>query len=333
MAKKNERNILFLDFNLTTKTTTPKLSGLPNNLGLSDLLKKLIDFREKKTVNIVIGSKEKKELYLADIEHDIKTKTWQLLINIVDTSLADEVHRKIGGSASSRKVHSKSKDVGTEFSCHMVIEDTLSGRSYLALYEQNLNLPVRLITRYLNELFKRVAREFKADFEIPHPQHKTDSKGNVKTVNTYNHVYFNGHLSSEFKDDLNSGAFKGVTLMTGNLNQVDGYDVNKHTELKEVQIPILMDKGAILKAGSNLKWLDRLRSNAAKDLSMQEIKVSFKDDNDVSHTAEIDVNTGKLINNEKYVKKVKVSDFQEPLSTSVDLLHYPIISKMLEHLI
>ncbi|GAB2997899.1 hypothetical protein [Psychrosphaera aestuarii] len=332
MAKKNERNILFLDFHLNTKTTTPKIKGLPNQFGLTELFEKLIAYREKKTVNIVIGSKEKKELYLADIEHDTQSGTWQLLINIVDTSLADEVHRKIGGAASTRKVHSKTIDVGTEFSCHMIIQDTLSGRSYLALYEQNTNLPIKLITRYLNELFKRIANEFKTDFEIPHPQNKTDAKGKVKTINTYNHVFFNGHLSSKFKDDLNSGAFKGVTLMTGDLTQVDGYDVNKHSELKEVQIPISVDKGAILKAGGNHKWLDNLRSNTAKDLSMQEIKVSFRDDNDVSHTAEIDVNTGKLINDDKYVKKVKINGFSEPLTTSVDLLHTPIVLKMLEHL-
>lgn len=332
MAKKNERNILFLDFHLNTKTTTPKLNGLPNHFELTELLEKLVAYREKKSVNIVIGTKEKKELYLADIEHDTQSGTWQLLINIVDTSLADEVHRKIGGAASTRKVHSKTEDVGTEFSCHMVIQNTLSGRSYLALYEQNINLPVKLITRYLNELFKRIAKEFKTDFEIPHPQHKTDAKGKVKTINTYHHGFFNGHLSSEFKDDLNGGAFKGVTLMTGDLKQVDGYDVQKHSELKEIQIPLTVDKGAILKAGGNHKWIDYVRKNTAKDLNMQEIKVSFKDDGNVSHTAEIDVNTGALVNSDKYVKKVKIIGFNEPLTTSVDLLHAPIVSKMLEHL-
>lgn len=332
MAKKNERNILFLDFHLNTKTSTPKLNGLPNSIELTELLEKLEAYREKKSINIVIGTKEKKELYLADIEHDAQTNTWQLLINIVDTSLADEVHRKIGGAASTRKVHSKNDDVGTEFSCHLIIKDSLVKNSYLALYEQNINLPIKLITSYLNSLFRLVAKEFYKDFEIPHPQHKTDKKGKVVTINTYHHCFFNGHLSKAFKDDLNSGAFKGVTLMTGNLKQVDGYDVKKHSELKEVQIPLMVDKGAVLKAGGNHKWLDYVRKNTAKDLNMQEMKVSFKDEGDVSHTAEIDVNTGALVNSDKYVKKVKIIGFNEPLTTSVDLLHTPIVLKMLEHL-
>jgi hypothetical protein len=333
MTKKKERNILFLDFHLQTKTTTPKIKGLPNKHTLTELFEKMVACRELGTVNLILGKLEKKELYLADIEHDAGGGTWQLLINMVDTTLADEVHRQIGGGSATRTVHAKNEDVGTEFSCHLIFkEEPINGSMYLALYEQNQNLSVKLITRYLNQLFRLLSKTFKSDFIIPHPLNKKDDKGNIKTINTYPLCHFNGHLSDQFKSDLDSGSFNDVKLLTGELRKMVGYDSQKHSELKEIHIPVQIDKGAILKAGGNYKWVDKIRSNVAKDLGMQEIKVSFKDDSNVPHTAEIDVGSGTLINSEKYVKKVKITDFDAPLSTSVDLLHKPIIDRMLEHL-
>jgi len=333
MAKKNERNILFLDFNLFTKTYTQHLTGLSNQYTLDEVMKKVVALREKKMVNIELGTKEPKELYISDIVFDVKSKTWQLLINVVDTSLADEVHRKIGGADSTRKVNSKNEDVGTEFSSHVVFKNTkVKSTVYLALYEQTPKLPIKLIARYLNEIFKKLAREFNEDFKLIHPQNIKDSKGDPKKIKTYFKCHFNGHVSDQFKDDLNSGSFKDVKLITGDLKKVDGYDVQKHSDLKEIHIPVSIDKKAISIAGGNHKWLAKFRLGVAKDLGMQELKVSFKDETDASHTADIDVDTGMLVNSEKYVKKVKITGFSEPLTTSVVLIYKPIIKKMLEHL-
>ncbi|WP_064435425.1 hypothetical protein [Pseudoalteromonas neustonica] len=333
MAKRNERNILFLDLNLYTKTYTPHITGLTNQLTLDELMKKVVALREKNLVNVRIGTKEPKELYIADMKYNRSTTTWQLLINIVDTSLADEVHRQIGGAASTRKVNSKTDDVGTEFSSHVIFKGSKQESTvYLALYEQTPNLPVKLIARYLNEVLKRVAREYEDEFKIKHPQNILDEKGKPKTIRTYFKCHFNGHASDQFKNDVDNGEFNDIKLITGEMSKVEGYDVQKHSQLREVQIPVKIDKVALLKAGGNHKWLSKFRRGVAKDLGMQELKVSFKDETDASHTANIDVDTGMLVNSEKYVKKVKISDFSEPLTTSVDLIHKPIIKKMLEHI-
>ncbi|MBB1434559.1 hypothetical protein H5201_09585 [Pseudoalteromonas sp. SG43-6] len=333
MAKKNERNILFLDLNLYTKTYTPHITGLPNQFTLDKLMKKVVALREKNKVNVELGTKEPKELYISDMKYDKNTATWQLLINIVDTSLADEVHRKIGGAASTRKVNSKTDDVGTEFSSHVIFKGSKKKSTvYLALYEQTPNLPVKLIARYLNEMFKRVSREYEDEFKIKHPQNICDSTGKPKTINTYFKCHFNGYVSDQFKSDLDNGIYKDVKLITGELKKIEGYDVQKHTDLKEIHIPVKIDKAELSKAGGNHSWLSNFRRGVAKDLGMQELKVSFKDETDASHTANIDVDTGMLVNSEKYVKKVKISGFSEPLTTSVDLIYNPIIKKMLEHL-
>lgn len=334
MTKKNERTVLFLDLHIATKTRSADINGLPNRFTLNELFEKIQALREANNVNLIRGGENtKKEIYLADIEPDAAKGHWTLLINITDTTLADEVHREIGGNEATRKVNAKKNGVGTDFSSHIIIKSTPEADgSWTVLYEQSSALPVRVVSNYLNELFRRVARANKGDFEIDHPKNAVDSKGSVKKINTYCHCHFNGHISDEFRDDLNGGSLKSLTLITGEIKSVVGYDAQKHTSVKEVQLPIIIDKKAILKAGDNWSWLDNLRKSDAKDLKMQEIKVSFKDDGDVSHTAEIDITTGKLINDDRYVKKVKITDFFDILTTSVDLIHKPITDKMLEHL-
>jgi len=332
MTKKSERTVLFLDLHVITQTFSPGIVGLPMNLSLSELLKKIVALRDAKDVNVIRGNGEsKKEIYLADIKQDLNNDCWHLLINITDTSLADEVHRKIGGDKVTRKVNTKGSGVGTDFSSHLIIKSQNQGaNTWLVLYEQSSSLPVKLISSFLNELFKRVGKANQDNFKIIHPRNTTDKKGNVKTIQTYCHCHFNGHISDQFKADLNNGSFKGVKLITGDFTRVVGYDSQKHTNVKEIEIPILVDKKAIAKSGGNMKWIDHLRSNEATDLGMQEIKISFKDEGNVSHTAEIDANTGHLMNSEKYVKKVRIDGFIEALTTSVEAIHKPIMSKMLE---
>lgn len=333
MTKKTERNVLFLDLNVKTKTRSPGISGLPLVFTISDLFKKIDELRASGNVNVLKGTgSNKKEIYLADLEEDKAKKCWKLLINVTDTSLADEVHRKIGGS-DSRKVNKKGDGVGTDFSSHIVIKSKLEKNgSYVTLYEQSNALPVSLVSRYLNDLFLRLAKKYPSVFEIPHPKNSINAEGKSKMINTYCHCHFNGHVSNEFKNDLNSGKINDLKLITAELQTVVGYDSQKHPEIKEVQLPIEIDKGAILKAGGNYTFMNRIRKNIAKDLDMQEIKISFKDSGGVSHTAKIDTVTGNLINSEKYVKKIKVTDFDQPLTTSVDLLHKPLIDQMIEHL-
>lgn len=334
MTKKNERTILFLDLHINTKTTSPKINGLPNNFTLTELFTKIKAIREANNVNMLRGSGDSEtEIYLADIEQDVVNDCWKLLFNITDTTLADEVHREIGGNDDTRKVHAKKSGVGTDFSSHIIIKAApeANGR-WLVLYEQSSALSVKLVTIYLNELFKRIAKDNKDDFEIDHPKNIVDSKGVIKKINTYCRCHFNGHISKEFEDDLNGGSLKSLVLITGNIDSIVGYDAQKHTSIKEVQLPIKIDKNEILKAGGNYSLVDRFRNNDAKAMNMESIKVSFKDDGDVSHTAEIDTNTGKLIDSEKYVKKIKIIGFKDILTTSVDLIYKPIITKMLEHI-
>lgn len=334
MAKKNERTILFLDLHLKTKTTTPKINGLSNRFTIDEIMNKVIAIREAKNVNFVRGTDNtRKEIYLADIEQDPAKQYWTLLVNITDTTLADEVHREIGGNEATGKVNAKKSGVGTDFSSHIIIKSTPSGDgSWVVLYEQSTALPVKLVATYLNELFRRVAKVNKDEFEIDHPKNTLDNKGKVKKINTYCHCHFNGHISKQFEDDLNGGSLKTLTLITSKIDSVVGYDSQKHTSVKEVQLPIKIDKDKILKAGGNYKLIDWFRNNDAKEMNMESLKVSFKDDGDVSHTAEIDINTGQLIDSEKYVKKVKITDFDDILTTSVDLIHRPITEKMLEHI-
>lgn len=334
MTKKNERTILFLDLHIQTKTKSPNILNLPNHFSLNELMEKIVALRECNNVNVLLGSGEnQKEIYLAEVEQDELNDCWKLLINITDTTLADEVHREIGGSDDTRKVFSKMEGVGTDFSSHIMIKSTpqLNG-SWVVLLEQSSALPVKFVSRYFNELFRRLTQTCKEDFQVNHPKNAVDRNGDVKKINTYCNCHFNGHISQQFQDDLNSGTLKTITLITGRIDSIDGYDVQKHTSVKEVQLPIRIDKNEILKAGGNYKWFDRLRKNDAKELNMQEIKVSFRDDGDVPHTAKIDIDSGCLIDGDKYVKKVKITDFTDMLTTSVDTFYKPIMSKMLEHL-
>ncbi|WP_230988275.1 type II restriction endonuclease [Bathymodiolus japonicus methanotrophic gill symbiont] len=221
MIKKNERTILFLDLHIDLKTASHKIKGLRNNFTLTELFKKIEAIREANNVNMISRSEDnKKEVYLADIKYDSENCCWKLLVNITDTTLADEVHRELGSNDDTRKVNAKKNGVGTDFSSHIIIKpDPEANGSWLALYEQSLALPVRLVSSYLNELLKIIARENKDDFETDHPKNTVDTKGGVKKINTYCHCHFNGHISKQFEDDLNGGFLKSLTLITERIEQ------------------------------------------------------------------------------------------------------------------
>ncbi|WP_221897760.1 hypothetical protein [Bathymodiolus japonicus methanotrophic gill symbiont] len=164
------------------------------------------------------------------------------------------------------------------------------------------------------------------------PRNTVDTKGGVKKINTYCHCHFNGHISKQLEDDLNGGSLKSLTLISSNLDSIVGYDAQNHKSMKEFKISIQIDKGNILKSGGNYKYMGLIKNNDAKAMNMESIKISFKDDGDIYHTAEIDTNTGKLINSENYVKKIKITDFKDFSATSVGQIYKPIITKMLEHI-
>lgn len=73
--------------------------------------------------------------------------------------------------------------------------------------------------------------------------------------------------------------------------------------------------------GGNYNWFVKFRLGVVKDLGMDEFKVLFKDEMDVLYIVNIDVDIGMLVNFEKYVKKVKISEFLEFLIIFVDLIY------------
>ncbi len=63
-------------------------------------------------------------------------------------------------------------------------------------------------------------------------------------------------------------------------------------------------------------------------MQMEEVRVKFTDANEFQRTVKLDVQTGQLINEDRYVKKQIIQDFSYRLDTAFETVNAEIKEKM-----
>jgi len=280
------------------------------------------ELREKNVARLKVGKKTKLQYSLEDMQ-DCGTH-WVLLINLVDSGAPHVVTNKIGGTDSDRSIIRFNHDQGLETSAHVVIfKQQTKQKKHLMLFEKSSGVPFARASSFLNNLAKLCAKVHPEKYSKPHPN---GAQG--KTIHTYCDLSLYAHPSDTFQSELSEGKLNDMRLVTHAIN-VKGYDSNAHPELSSTEVVMSVGQQSIFRSGGNWKHLQRALANAS-DLKMPYVRVQFSDKTGSGHTALLSSDTATIYNQDKYVKKRKISGFKSTLSTAVPIIHDEIVSKMVE---
>lgn len=321
--KNNERTIQFFDVGLSGKTLArdiPHAMASPRNL--DEVMGEFSSLRELNLARKKVAAGSDLEFRLEDLEE--RDDCWVLLINVVDTEAAHPVTQKVGGTVDDREVIELSEDRVLETSTHLVIYKAQNAaHKHLALVEKNPSLPPIKANGFINHLCRLAARQFKSQYTQPHP-----SGVENKTINVFCVFSFLAHPSDEFREELENGVINSIKI-TSDMTVIRGYDVNTHSELIGTEIKMKVSRTAIMLSGGNWGHLQKAIRHA-DSLNSPFVRVSFTDETGTGHTATLSSDTGALWQEDKYVKKCKITGFGNALSTSFPTIHVGIRDKILE---
>lgn len=321
--KKNERTIQFFDLHASGICRAKDMPELINSVkSISELCSDLDAIRDRNLARQTFTKGSKFELRLEDM--DECDDYWILLINIVDTSAAHPVTQEVGGSDDDRRVVELSETRGLESSAHIVIYKYANEvGKHLVLFERNGALSFARAVGFLNNLLRLAAKHYEQTYTVPHPSGIRD-----KTVVIRSHFSFIAHPSDELMQEIEGGKLSDITLIS-DLNVVKGYDLEKQPELMHTEIKMSVDKGDVKRSGGNWNHIQKALQYG-DSLKTPTVRVRFTDVTGTGHTANLSTDTNQLLQEDRYVKKRRISDFKISLRTSFPVIQESIVEKMLE---
>lgn len=317
--RNNERIIQFYDVAIAGRSTSRDINyKLLSPKSLDELMNYFLRLKDDNHHKQTYGALE---FSLTDVkEYD---DYWVLLINLIDTGVADQVTNKVGGNPDDREVIEFRNQRGLETSTHIVIYKAVDAiHRHFVLYDKNLSIPFSKAEAYINNLARKAMKYYPDDFKQPHP-----SGVQNKSMNVYCQFTFLGHPSDEFRDELETGKISGIKLAAG-VDVINGYDAAMHPELISTEIRMAVKAIDILNSGGN--WLHLLKAlNYARNLNAANVRVQFTDQQGNSHNAILSTDTHQLQNSDRYVKKAKIENFTEILRTAYTEVNEQIVEKMI----
>lgn len=307
----------------TNARDVPRNPRVPKTFG--NIMSDLSRFFEQKGGEIKWHTgKEKSDNYrevnLVDMMDSCDS--WVLLVNVLNVEVANPVTQKRSGSVHDRKTYKLEDDRGMESSSHIVIFKEKREHGFLVLYEKNQYLCFSRMKGFLNYLLRELSKEA-SGYSLAHPNGARNA-----TMRVYPFMEFLGHISDDFQVQLSNGSLSEIRLVVDS-DKVRGYDISSHGDLIEAEIKMSVDKKSIQASGGNYKHIEKALSYAGS-LSGRRVRVKYKDDEGGGHTRELDVESGRLVDDDKFVRREVVSGFSEKLSTSYPKINSEIVSKILE---
>ncbi len=315
----NEREILFFD--LKPKTISRKFKNLqPLDakflfIQLEKLFKKGTAFRQIKN--------KTETLYIADIQ--CKDNLAQILINRSDKNVTDVVFSDV--EKKKRRVIKKEDGEGNDYSAHIVWTlERVDGLpdTYLFLLELSPGLGSRKIESFINYLLRKAKKDNPRDFSIKSPEGNVDSKGRIVKINVSYKIELHGHISDQFKEELERGRITFLELYTPKHN-IPFDDYSYTTERKKALQLTISNSGKLASKISLIKSI----CNRASSEGLEYLKVRFVTNENINRTAHIYTNTANLASDFLFIKKKRITNLSNAFLSSYDRLNDEIISNMI----
>lgn len=324
MQKNDHRMVLFFDVKVETYASMGRhgrLSGL-KTLPI-DKLFHLVD--KMRAVDLLAHPNRSRTelLYLADLKLDATRGDLTLLINRSDKAASDYVLSN--PERAQRRVIAKRMGEGADFSAHLVIKlKAAKPNTYSAALEVSPGLPSSKINRFLNHLLRMCDLAYPDEFYRPHPDGSTDKDGNPRQVKARHKLELRGHPSDSFLRDLEAGMIERIELIDGrhknNPWDSNGYILEQSREIylkpKAKQIPgKIYDVVKSVCGEAHKKHYDVMR-------------IKFKTSTGVDRKVELETDTARVADDERYIKKETIRNFPAPLPASFETISSDIYDRM-----
>lgn len=219
-----------------------------------------------------------------------------LLVNRCDPKAPDMVTSD--PENDEHTVHTKPPGHGGDYSAHVIIKKSpFQGDNYYLCAIETLvgsGLNSTVIKSFLNHLLKKCRIELKKEYKI------SDISDSDVLVRHVHQLTFHGHPSDSFLNDLENGSLSGLEAVNysheGKTLGNNGAIVERYRTINlKPNNSLIGDIKASLLATRN-----KLMSDYKE---YPYLRLRFTDHNGDSKSAEILVENGLLVNNDKYVKK------------------------------
>ncbi len=223
-------------------------------------------------------------------------------------------------------VHVKPKGHGGDFSAHIVITKTpVRGDNYYLCVIETLvgsGLNSTVIKLYLKSVLNKCRKEFKDRYKIP------DISDNSLKVRHVHDLDFQGHPSESFLTDLENGYLSGAQAINYSeagscLDSVGAITEDYKTIKFKIENSLIGDTIASIKS---------LRSKIQREYKeYTELRINFKTEQSEPKNAKISIETGFLVDSDKYTKKHELKSIAVN-QTSYTEINNAIINEILKHM-
>jgi hypothetical protein len=134
---------------------------------------------------------------------------------------------------------------------------------------------------------------------------------------------FVGHPSDDFVAELEAGTIHGIELSDFAARD-QAFDSHGYTVEKKKVIEL-----AVVNTGGSIANFIRAVCTKADSEHFASIRVKFTDRADYIRTVEIDARSRRLVNEERFIKKARVTSFASKLDTGYRAVHPEIRDKLL----
>lgn len=312
MRTQHARDILFLDCQISAE---PEMSPVKPMDWIAGQIRQLAQDAGKMTY----WSRDKRrKVIIRDVEIDADNQVLWLLLYSNDADAPDASFAHL--QTDVQREEPKAEGEGRPESAHLAISlEALPDKPgrHLCLLEEAKTLPRPRVEQYLNFLLRQIRKDDTDAFRHPDRSGERDAAGNPKLVPYRNSIELMGHLSDDFQTDIEAGQLLGITLETGQRDQI-GFGEGRR----------LIPTRKIVKLTPRGSWKDdaqgfvREALNMGRRQGLETARIVFTSADKTSHTSLLDTETGNVMN-EGYIKRVRLHTkelFLPEASTQVHLV-------------
>lgn len=254
--------------------------------------------------------------HIADIDFNVQRTKAIVLVNRSDKAAADQA---ISNPVEDEfLVHTKVNEQGNAYSAHVAINlAEVRPQTYTCTVEDSVGISTKDIAA-LFALVMRAAADMNPDFYLCN-----DPSGDVALQRKLKYGFnFTGHPAPDFIQALNNGTLNGIELSDFR-NQNNLFDDAGMTIEKKKLIHLKpTEKDAStwdrITSVSKTKGVDKL----------EKMRISFTDEDDFDRNVDINPQTLQLVNEFRFVRKARLTDFAARLNTGFEKANPELTQKM-----